>query len=109
MLGYGWASLNAKDYSAALTPWRNLHNRSMLESTTHEALLALPFIYEKLGARADALAYYDIALSRMQQQMKVLEQLNGEINPNAIALVLAEYAKTNDCLLYTSPSPRDAQ
>lgn len=79
LLGYGWAAVNASDYQAALIPWQQLAKRSMLEPTTHEALLAVPFVYEKLNANAAALTAYDTATQALQQELNVLSDIQEQL------------------------------
>ena len=91
LVGYGWASINKgldsssnkkskqMDYEAALTPWLKLQSRSMAESTTYEALLAVPFIYNASGLNAQALKAYDFALEKMANELDSLKQLTKDI------------------------------
>ena len=93
LVGYGWASINKGldsssssnkkskqvDYEAALTPWLKLQSRPMAESTTYEALLAVPFIYNASGLNAQALKAYDFALEKMANELDGLKQLTKDI------------------------------
>lgn len=79
MVGYGWATINKQDYQASLTPWLALQGRSMAESTTHEALLAVPYIYEAVQLDQQALSAYDLALLKMGDELSALETLAGDI------------------------------
>lgn len=80
LVGYGWATINAGDYEAALTPWLALQSRSMAESSTHEALLAVPFIYEEVELNQQALSAYDLALEKMQSELAALVELGRDID-----------------------------
>jgi tetratricopeptide (TPR) repeat protein len=42
LLGLGWADSALGDYQAALAPWTELRNRSLLDSAVQEAYLAVP-------------------------------------------------------------------
>ena len=101
LVGYGWASINNKssenvihkiDYEAALTPWLRLQSRSMDESTTYEALLAVPFIYNASGLNEHALKAYDYALDKMTKELTALAQLKKELQnckaSNDLSLIL---------------------
>lgn len=84
LVGYGWASINhvkAKqmDYQAALTPWLTLQSRSMAESSTYEALLAVPYIYNISGYQQQAINAYDYALAKMTEALKTLAVIRGNL------------------------------
>ena len=85
LVGYGWASINHNeandiDYAAALTPWLKLQSRSMAESSTYEALLAVPFIYNASGFEQQALNAYDFGLNKMTHELNALAVLRDGIN-----------------------------
>jgi len=98
LVGYGWAAINKKnnnndvDYEAALTPWLKLQARSMAESTTYEALLAVPFIYNASGLNQQALKAYDYALEKMTKELDGLKRLTSHIhnyqNNNALSVLI---------------------
>ena len=105
LVGYGWASINKNssknishkiDYEAALTPWLRLQSRSMAESTTYEALLAVPFIYNASGLNQQALKAYDYALEKMTKELTALAQLKKELQnykaSNSLSLILGSNA-----------------
>ncbi|NND39180.1 MAG: hypothetical protein HKO06_06255 [Pseudomonadales bacterium] len=79
LLGYGWAATNNGDFKAALKPLQVLASRPMLEQTTHEAHLALPFVYEKMEAHTAALEGYDRAATVMQQELQLLDSLSEDL------------------------------
>ncbi|NNL57426.1 MAG: hypothetical protein HKO71_06715 [Pseudomonadales bacterium] len=79
LLGYGWAAANKGDYRAALKPLQVLASRPMLEQTTHEAHLALPYVYEKMEAHTAALEGYDRAATVMQQELELLSSLKDDL------------------------------
>ncbi|MGB5324697.1 MAG: hypothetical protein WBN40_04645 [Pseudomonadales bacterium] len=79
LLGYGWAAANNGDFKTALKPLQVLASRPMLEQTTHEAHLALPYVYEKMEAHSAALEGYDRAATVMQQELQLLDSLREDL------------------------------
>jgi tetratricopeptide (TPR) repeat protein len=51
LLGLGWADASLGDYQAALSPWTELRNRSLLDSAVQESYLAVPYAYGQLTGR----------------------------------------------------------
>lgn len=103
LLGYGWAAINDEEYQDALRPLQELMNRDPLEPSVQEALLALPYSYEKLKRPAaaldtyqrseiifsNALAEMDEMLARLQAtdlSESMQQQLNNEANHNSVKL-----------------------
>lgn len=61
LLGYGWAAVELGDYKEALKPWLHLANSPLVDENNQEALIAVPYAYEKMGAESLALQYYQRA------------------------------------------------
>lgn len=82
LLGYGWAAVNMEDYEAALKPWKHLASSSLIDENSQEALIALPFAYEKLGAEGLALKNYQLAAKKFSSEIErldsVVEKLHAE-------------------------------
>ena len=108
LVGYGWASIypssddqidenktNQINYEAALTPWLKLQSRSMAESTTYEALLAVPFIYNAIGLKQQALTAYDYALNKMAEERIALKHLQSDINRYTVDKTLLSIVSDN--------------
>lgn len=76
LLGYGWAAAESQNYSLALKPWTALSQRNLLDESAQEVLIALPYAYEKLGRKPDALAAYQQA---EKQYLGEIDQLNGSL------------------------------
>jgi hypothetical protein len=73
LLGLGWADAALGDYQAALSPWTELRNRSLLDSAVQEAYLAVPYAYGKLDSNAQAAQDYEAALSSFASEQKALD------------------------------------
>jgi hypothetical protein len=73
LLGYGWSALESKNYRLALRPWQALVQRPANLSSTQEALLALPFVYEQLDATGEALAEWQRAELIFTEQLQSLD------------------------------------
>jgi Tetratricopeptide repeat len=73
LLGLGWADAALGDYQAALSPWTELRNRSLLDSAVQEAYLALPYAYGKLESNAQAAQDYETALTSFAGEQKALD------------------------------------
>ncbi|BFM17704.1 hypothetical protein R50073_38870 [Maricurvus nonylphenolicus] len=75
LLGYGWAAAQAEDYQLALQPWQVLGRGSLTHATVQEAVLAVPYAYEKLGAQGQALQAFGLAQAAFEQEMARLDQV----------------------------------
>ena len=62
LLGTGWAEASLGDYQAALSPWLELRNRSLLDAAVQESYLAVPYAFGKLNANAQSAQYYETAV-----------------------------------------------
>lgn len=76
LLGYGWAAAESNNYSLALKPWTALSQRNLVDESAQEVLIALPYAYEKLGRKPDALAAYQRA---EQQYLNEITQLDTSL------------------------------
>ena len=79
LLGLGWADAALGDYQAALAPWTELRNRSLLDSAVQESYLAVPYAYGKLEANAQAAEDYEAALTSFAAEQKALDGAIGRI------------------------------
>jgi hypothetical protein len=73
LLGLGWADAALGDYQAALAPWTELRNRSLLDSAVQESYLAVPYAFGKLEANAQAAQDYETALTSFAAEQKALD------------------------------------
>ncbi len=95
LVGYGWSAINAGNYEEALAPILALQARSMSEPTTYEALLAVPYIYEKLGIDNEAINSYQFALDKMAAEMSVLKRLGEKIMDGGAKAVFVDVGADN--------------
>lgn len=73
LLGYGWAAAESENYALALKPWTALSQRNLLDESAQEVLIALPYAYEKLGRKPEALAAYQQAETQYLQEINQLD------------------------------------
>ena len=84
LLGVGWSDAETSDYRAALAPWLELRERSLLDSAVQESMLAVPYAFAQLGADKQAADHYVDAIEafsseivRLSQSIEAIE--NGEL------------------------------
>jgi lipopolysaccharide biosynthesis regulator YciM len=68
LLGMGWADAALGEYRNALTPWTELHGRSLLDAAVQESYLAVPYAYAKLNANAQAAEAYEAAVKSFDSE-----------------------------------------
>ncbi len=68
LLGFGWAADALKDPKLALVPWIELAGRDPSDPSVLEAQLAVPYAYAELGADAQALHRYEVAIENFQSE-----------------------------------------
>jgi hypothetical protein len=74
LLGYGWSALEQGDYLAALGPWQQLAEGSILDDSVREGLLAVPYAYGRLDRPAVALEKYQFAHAQYAQALTDLNR-----------------------------------
>lgn len=81
LLGYGWAAARLERFNEALKPWQYLANSSLVDENSQEALIAVPYAYEKLGSEGLALEHFQLAekvfLDERVRLNSVIESMNG--------------------------------
>ncbi len=90
LLGYGWAAAELGRFEEALKPWNYLAKSSLADENSQEALIAVPYAYEKLGSSGLALAHFELAeqnfLEEMERLEGVIEGLQGDQLLNALKI-----------------------
>lgn len=75
LLGYGWSLVKSDKYQQAIAPWQHLQQRPLFHPSVQEVHLALPYVYEKLNHRAEALQAYQLAIDAYKTQLTQLNKL----------------------------------
>ncbi|RYY73859.1 MAG: hypothetical protein EOO52_16255 [Gammaproteobacteria bacterium] len=89
LLGYGWAAIAQEKYSDAIKPWQVLQQRSLLFPAAQEALLALPFAYEKLNAPGDALREYENAEKLFDQEINLVRDMRATLTAGELLTLVS--------------------
>lgn len=77
LLGYGWAAAALNQFEEALKPWHHLANSTLIDENSQEALIAVPFAYEKLGSDGLALTNF---LSAEQKFIDEIARLDSVVD-----------------------------
>jgi outer membrane protein assembly factor BamD (BamD/ComL family) len=89
LLGYGWAAIAQEKYAEAIKPWQVLQQRSLLFPAAQEALLALPFAYEKLNAPGDALREYENAENLLTQEIDLVRDMRETLTAGELLTLVS--------------------
>jgi hypothetical protein len=89
LLGYGWAAIAQEKYVEAIKPWQVLQQRSLLFPAAQEALLALPFAYEKLNAPGDALREYEAAEKLLAKEIQLVRDMRGTLTSGELLTLVS--------------------
>ncbi len=79
MLGLGWAEYGQGQQEAALAVWMRLLELDSAEPSVQEALLAVPYGFNQLGAYQQAYEYYSIAIERYSDELNSIENILTEM------------------------------
>ena len=84
LLGYGWAEIGRGNTDIALIPWRRLAQSDTLDTSAQEALLAVPYAYEKLDKVNRAIEAYEQAEISYQQEVTRLKASLDKLDESLI-------------------------
>lgn len=97
LLGYGWAAAEVGDYALALQPWQTLTRRPLVHASAQEAILAVPYAFEKLGAAGQALNAFIQAQSVYEQEISRIDSVLQSLEEKSLltALKVSEQSNRN--------------
>lgn len=75
LLGYGWAAAELEQYQEALKPWLHLTRSSVEDENHQEAMIAVPYAYEKMGELGLALNHYQKAEASFSEEIQKIDQV----------------------------------
>jgi hypothetical protein len=96
LLASGWAWYRLHQFDKALLPWRLLLQRNAVDSSTQEAILAIPANYAESGNDRLAIRYYELAAKQFDLQLESLQGAILSINDDALIAALRETALLED-------------
>jgi len=79
LLGMGWTYVEKGDYNKALSHWLELRKKDIRDIAVQEALIAIPYAYQKLNAMQPALEKYLDASDLYQQQIDLIENIENQV------------------------------
>lgn len=76
LLGLGWSYYRDDNYAEAIKPWMSLAtNQKDSDLSIQEALISIPFAFEKMNQKEHALYQYDLALDSYKFQLDETQYL----------------------------------
>ena len=79
LLGLGWAKYREENYAEAIIPWMSLASKAASELTVQEALISIPYAFEKMRIDEQALIQYELAIESYKYQLSETLQLRDFI------------------------------
>ena len=74
LLGAGWVEVSLGNFDRALVPWSLLHERSVIDNSVQEAMLAVPYAYGRLNVFGKAAIKYGQAMDVFGQEISSLDR-----------------------------------
>lgn len=96
LLSSGWADAAREQYESALVPWTILSKRSVTDAAVEEAMLAVPYVYGKLGVYSKAAVLYGEALESFGKEIDRLNASIASINSGKFLAALTREEIKND-------------
>lgn len=96
LLGYGWAAAEQGDYATALSPWIALGEQTISKPAVQEAMLAVPYAYEQLGVKSQALSAFESAEAMFTAQIERVEALKSELSPETLVAAMEQFGSEGD-------------
>jgi len=79
LLGMGWTYMEKHNYNKALSHWLELRTKDIRDIAVQEALLAIPYAYQKLKAMKPALEKYLDASVQYQKQIDLINNIESQV------------------------------
>ena len=90
LLGLGWVESGMGRGKEALAIWLPLIERNVSDPAVLEGLLAVPYTFNQLGARQQALDHYQTAIEHYNEALTTLEGIIAGMNFTALAHELVD-------------------
>ncbi|MFL0798532.1 MAG: hypothetical protein K6L73_13705 [Cellvibrionaceae bacterium] len=99
LLGYGWGAAQIENFPLALTPWLALDERGILDANGLEAVVAIPFAYERLDRPGKALSSYESAINKLLQEEKFIQAFESRVQGESLVDLLQLESSSGESLL----------
>jgi hypothetical protein len=86
----GLAKLELNDFRAATQSWFSVKKYPLINQSVAEALLAIPYAYERAGYISQALESYIEASDSFEKELKVISKVDGLLKKYGAAKILIE-------------------
>jgi hypothetical protein len=96
LLGHGWAASELNDPKLALVPWTELASRDLTDAAVLEAQIAVPYAMSEIGAYAQALDRYRLAVAQFAREHQALGESIAAIRGGALVQALVESNPDDD-------------
>ena len=88
LLGLGWAHSLLKQHTQSLIPWYEVAQRSALDPSVQESLLAIAWANDEAGQTKQALADYEKAITILSQEKEKLDVVINKIKAGELEKIL---------------------